>query len=145
MGDDDNIDDDDDDDDDNNDTFSTVTMGIVDPLQPASGVFIKYSGGNSCPLTLNHISSATPFSAPTVDTSRYCGKSLRINFHCSNEITEIPNEVCFVSLSIFTNLIYCPLLFRCIHTCFYFLLFFLHTLTMNTFNSLVFIYLSYNH
>lgn len=26
-----------------------VTMGLLDPVEPASGVYIKYSGGNTCP------------------------------------------------------------------------------------------------
>ena len=63
----------------------TVELGLLNPLKPASGVFLKYLGGNSCP-PLSDNSGGDAFVRP-------CSKSFKININCHNEIDEIPDTV----------------------------------------------------
>jgi hypothetical protein len=67
----------------------TVELGLLNPLKPASGVVLKYLGGNSCPplsTSSTDRGSGDAFEVP-------CAKSFKININCHNEIDQIPDSV----------------------------------------------------
>ena len=87
-----------------------MELGLLNPLKPASGVVLKYLGGNSCPP----FSSSSSSSSSSTDKNSGggngggnsgsggsgggdyevpCAKSFKININCHNEIDEIPDTV----------------------------------------------------
>lgn len=63
----------------------TLEMGILDPVQPASGIYIKYHGGNTCPNSYSDKGSCNTLNS-------YCSRSFQLNINCHNEIDAIPEH-----------------------------------------------------
>ena len=85
-----------------------MELGLLNPLKPASGVVLKYLGGNSCPPFSSSTSSSSSSSSSDKngggsgggggnggggDYEVPCAKSFKININCHNEIDEIPDTV----------------------------------------------------
>ncbi len=85
-------------------------MGLLNPMDPTAGIYLLYSGGNTCPNSwadkaacYTHASHAThdddsddksddDHSSNDDDamTPAYCSRSFRLNINCHNEINEVP-------------------------------------------------------
>ena len=99
-----------------------MELGLLNPLKPASGVVLKYLGGNSCPPFSSSSASSSSASSSSSSSSSSsekgyggngnsnsnsgnsnsgsggdyevpCSKSFKININCHNEIDEIPDTV----------------------------------------------------
>ena len=87
-----------------------MELGLLNPLKPASGVVLKYLGGNSCPPFSSSTSSSSSSSSDKNgggsggsgggggnggggDYEVPCSKSFKININCHNEIDEIPDTI----------------------------------------------------
>lgn len=65
-------------------------MGLLDPVEPASGIYLKYSGGNTCQNS--YADKASCDTHVDDDSTSYCARSFKLNIKCHNEIDEIPED-----------------------------------------------------
>ena len=68
-----------------------IKMGLLNPVKPASGLYLTYYGGNTCPQTSAMHSECTTH--PKKDSSAtYCDRSFTLKINCHNEINEIGKD-----------------------------------------------------
>ena len=65
-----------------------MEWGLTDPMNPAEGMYIQYTGGNTCKDTVTEKQQCTD----KIDGVDYCRRTLRINFMCNNRIKDIPTR-----------------------------------------------------
>jgi hypothetical protein len=68
--------------------LNPVEISLIDPVKPATGISLKYSGGNSCPQSYAMHDSCDTHEGDD-DTNAYCLRSFTLNVYCHNEIREI--------------------------------------------------------
>ena len=71
-------------------TSKRIELGLLDPVEPAAGIYIKYAGGNSCENSYSD--KAQCFDTIEGDEKTYCARTFKLNIQCHNEITEIPER-----------------------------------------------------
>lgn len=64
----------------------TIQLGILNPVEPATGIFVQYSGGDTCPNSYSEKAQCNT----VIGGSTYCSRSFRLNILCNDEITDIP-------------------------------------------------------
>jgi len=67
-------------------------MGLLDPVEPASGIYIQYQGGNTCPNSWADKADCFVHESDDDLATSYCARSFRLNINCHGEIDEIPYE-----------------------------------------------------
>lgn len=65
---------------------TNVEWGVYDPLNPAQGFYIRYTGGNACKDTVSDKAACDD----DINGVTYCRRSLKLNFLCNNEVKDIP-------------------------------------------------------
>jgi len=69
-----------------------LSMGLLDPVEPASGIYILYQGGNTCPNSWADKPDCYVHENDDDWATNYCSRSFRLNISCHGEIDEIPYE-----------------------------------------------------
>merc|ERR1719152_408540 len=65
-----------------------VQWGLIDPMNPAEGMYLQYVGGNTCTDSISEKAQCTDHFYGTT----YCRRTLRIEFMCNNRVSEIPTR-----------------------------------------------------
>jgi len=68
-----------------------IEIGLLDPVEPASGVYFLVRGGNTCPNSYSDKAACTTLTDDWVDTA-YCSRSFKLNVKCHNEIMQVPEK-----------------------------------------------------
>lgn len=69
-----------------------LSMGLLDPVEPASGIYLLYQGGNTCPNSWADKPDCYVHEHDDDWATNYCSRSFRLNINCHGEIDEIPYE-----------------------------------------------------
>ena len=63
-----------------------VELGLIDPMKPAEGVFIKYTGGNTCANSYADKRKCTTLGNANEPEKTYCARSFKLNVYCHDEV-----------------------------------------------------------
>jgi len=72
-----------------------IEINLLDPVEPASGIYIQYNGGNTCPNSWNSWAEDKEECNTREDDqvgSTYCARSFKLNIKCHDEIDGIPDR-----------------------------------------------------
>ena len=72
-----------------------IEINLLDPVEPAGGIYIQYNGGNTCPNSWNSWAEDKEECNTREDDqigSTYCARSFKLNIKCHDEIDGIPSR-----------------------------------------------------
>ena len=72
-----------------------IEIDLLDPVEPAGGIYIKFNGGNTCPNSWNSWAEDKEECDTREDDtvgSTYCARSFKLNIKCHDEIDGIPER-----------------------------------------------------
>lgn len=69
-----------------------VEIGLIDTVKPASGIYLLYTDGNTCPNSYSEKNQCFTTVGSNSYGGTYCSRSFKLKINCHNEISEIPEK-----------------------------------------------------